>query len=44
MHWNAHLIDTQVWIWADDSSGAEIDTFSTEVSTEPTLFAFETLT
>jgi len=38
------FINTQVWVWRDDSTTREVDTLSGEISTKAALLSFETLT
>jgi hypothetical protein len=38
-----HLVDAQVWVWADDRAPAEVDSLSTKVAPEAALLALEPL-
>ena len=38
------LVNLEIWIGRDDSSSTEVDTLSTQVTTESTLFPLESLT
>lgn len=41
--WNTDLINSEVWIWGDDSSCREINTLSHEVTPDATLFTLQSL-
>ena len=39
---NANLIELQIWVTSDDSTGREVDTLPHQVPTETTFFALQT--
>lgn len=41
--WDAHLVDLQVGVWGDDSSGREVHTLAHEVAADSAFFPFEAL-
>ena len=42
--WNANLIELQIWVTGDDSTGREVDTFPHQVPTQTTFLAFQART
>ena len=38
---NSELVKCEVWVWSDDSSCREVDSFAHEVSSESPLFSFK---
>jgi len=43
MYWYTNLVDSEVRIWADDCSSAEVHALSGKVATEATLLALQAL-
>ena len=42
--WNANLIELQIWVTGDDSTGREVDTLPHQVPTQTTFLALQTST
>lgn len=38
--WDAYLVNLQVGVWGDNSSGREVHTLAHEVPSDTTLFSF----
>lgn len=41
--WHTHLVDLQVGVWGDDSSGRKVHTLAHEVTTDSAFFPFKAL-
>lgn len=41
--WHAYLIDAEVWVWCDDSSGREIHALPHQITANTTLFTLQPL-
>ena len=39
----ANLLDAQVWIWTNDSTSTEFNSFARQISTESALLSFQSL-